>query len=332
MGIMSLSEILDRSIDILKKHMKNIILFSLCYGMIYMLGVVVLVFGGGIFIAISTAILSNAAMPILLLGPIIFLVVIFLIAIVMVMASRVGVIKITSQEFSDEKVGLGEAMGATFKNLHRVLGIFIIQLLLCIPLLIVLGGVVYFIIKNFDAGITAIMATGAFGAREIALIILFIVIVFVVFLGIQLYYTWFSFSLQTAIIEKKGIIASVKRSFELIKGSLWRIFGTTLLIGLTIYAIQNSLSSFLTGLLSLIYLLVKFLKLPMDYITFINLTFSMANWPITIISWLIITPAGTIMTTLLYYNQRFKREGYDMVIRLRNIEKNDERKQSSELV
>ena len=82
------------------------------------------------------------------------------------------------------------------------------------------------------------------------------------------------------------------------------------------------------AILGLLYLLAKSLSLPMDFLAFLNLTYSIANFPISILSWLVITPIGTIMTTLLYYNQRFKKEGYDMVIGLREIQKNDERKQS----
>lgn len=323
MGIMGLNEIMDRAVDVLRKYMKSIVLYSLCFGVIYTALIFFLIFGGAIFIAFSTAIFPNVVLPV------IFISIIVIIAGVMVMASKVGVIKISSQVFSDEKEGLGEALGASFKNLHKIIGIFLIEVILFIPIGAVFGGIIYFIFRGLGAsyGITA-----GNDPMGIISIILTILTLFSLFFIIIIYTTIFSFSLQAVVIEKKGVIASVKRSFGLIKKNFWRIFGMTLLIGLTIYAIQSSLTSFLTGLLSLFYLLIKFLKLPLDYITFINLTFSIANWPISIISWLIITPMGTIMTTLLYYNQRFKMEGYDMVVRLKGIQKNDERKQSSELV
>lgn len=323
MGIMGLNDVMDRAVDVLRKHMKNIVLYSLCYGLIYTVGVLFLVFGGGIFVFLSSAILRSAVLPI------IFISIIGLIAGVMAMASKVGVIKISNQVFSDEKVGLGEALGASFKNLHRVIGILLIEIILFIPIGAALGGIIYFIFKSLDSSFSV---TESYDPVKIILIILLILSVLSLIFIILMYTTMFSFALQAAIIEKKGIIASVKRSFGLIKRNFWRIFGITLLMGITIFAIQASLASFIAGILSLLYILMKFLKLPLDYITFINLTFSIANWPLSIISWLIIAPLGTIMTTLLYYNQRFKKEGYDMVLRLRDIQKNDERKQSGELV
>lgn len=323
MGIMGLSEIMDRAIDILRKYMKSIVLYSLCYGMIYIAGVFILVFGGGIFVALSAAVFPNVVVPV------VFISVIGIIAGVMAMASKIGVIKISSQVYDDEKVGLGEALGASFKNLHKVIGLFLIEIVLFLPIGAVFGGILYFIIRffNFSFGFT-----GSYGPLGIVLIILTILVFLLLFFVILIYTTIFSFALQAVVIEKKGIIASAKRSFMLIKKNFWRIFGTTLLIGLTIYAVQSSLTSFIALILSLFYLLIKFLNLPLDYLSFINLTFSLANWPISIISWLIITPMGTIMTTLLYYNQRFKKEGYDMIVRLKDIQKNNERKQSSELV
>lgn len=321
MGIMSLSEIMDRAVDILRKYMKSIVLYSLCYGLIYTAGVVFLLFGGGIFIAFSVAILPNVVIPI------IFFSIIGIIVGVMALASKIGIIKISSQVFSDEYVGFGEAMGASFKNLHKVIGIMLIEILLFIPALIIFGLIFYFI--SSDASITIM---GTYRSGEIILIILAILTGLALLFVILIYSTMFSFSLHAVVIEKKGVIAAIKRSFSLIRNNFWRIFGATLLFGLTIYAIQSSLSSFLTGILSLLYLLIKFLNVPLDYITFLNLTLSLTTWPLRILSWLIITPVGSIMTTLLYYNQRFKKEGYDMVIMLKGIQKNDERKQSSELV
>lgn len=325
MGVMSLSEILDRSIDILKKYMKNIVLFSLCYGFIYTAGVMIFVFGGGIFIFMSMAVTPNLTVPI------IFLALLVIVALLLVLASRVGIIKIASQEFSGIKAGLGEAMKASFKSLPKLFGILLIEILLSIPAFAVIGGAVYLIFENLDTATNFALDVGM-GMWGTLIILLFILIILAISMVIQMYYTWFSFTLHAAVLEKRGVIASVKRSFALVRKNFWSIFGITLLIGYTVYAIQSSLSSFITALLSLLYLLVKFLNLPMDFISFLNLTYSIANFPISILSWLVITPIGTIMTTLLYYNQRFKKEGYDMVIGLREIQKKDERKQSGELV
>ncbi len=323
MGIMSLSEIMDRAVDVLRKYIKSIVLYSLCYGLIYAAGVVFLLFGGGMFIVLSVAILPNVVIPI------IFFLVIGIIVGVMALASKIVVIKIVSQVFSNENVGFGEALGSSFKNLHKVMGIVLIEILLLIPVLVVFGIAIYFISRSFDFSMTLVETYRAGG---IILIILSILTVLVFLLAILIYSTMFSFSLHVIVIERLGVIAAIKRSFSLIRKNFWRIFGATILFGLTVYAIQSSLSSFLAGIISLLFLLLKLLNLPIDYITFLNLALALTSWPLRILSWLIITPMGTIMTTLLYYNQRFKKEGYDMVIRLRGIQKNDERKQSSELV
>lgn len=320
MGIMGLSEMLDRAADILRKQIKTIALYGLCYGLLYMVLIFVLIFGGGIFIAISTAIFPNLVLPAITIA--LTVVVIG----VMGMASKVGIIKVSSQEFSDEKIGLGEALGASFKNLHKILGLLLIQVLLFTPAGAVFGGIIYFIVRSIESSIY-ISNSG-----RIPLIIITVLTVLVFLFVLQIYNTLFSFSIQSAVIEKMGIIKSINRSFKLVKNNFWRIFGITFLIGLITYGIQSSLTSFITLVLSVLYLLIKLLNLPLDYITFINMTFSVANWPITIISWLIIGPMATIMTTLLYYNQRFKKEGYDMVLRLRSIEKNNEGEQSSEPV
>jgi hypothetical protein len=74
---------------------------------------------------------------------------------------------------------------------------------------------------------------------------------------------------------------------------------------------------------------MKLLNIKQNYTTFTTLIIVYLRWPVTLLSWLVISPLGTIMLTLLYFNQRFKKEGYDMVLRLREIQKTDERKQLS---
>jgi hypothetical protein len=66
--------------------------------------------------------------------------------------------------------------------------------------------------------------------------------------------------------------------------------------------------------------------------TFLISAYSIARWPLNLLAWLLISPMGIIMTTLLYFNVRSRKEGFDMLLKLREIQKNDERKQAGESI
>jgi len=160
-------------------------------------------------------------------------------------------------------------------------------------------------------------------------IIMFVVITIICILAATAiiigYVTMFSFSLQVLTIEKKGVINSVKRSFKLVKNNFWKIYGCIVLFGITVYAIRYSIMSFWALITSIIFMLLKFFSVQQNFTTFLTMALTYSNWPISLISWCIISPLGTIMLSVLYFNQRFKKEGYDMFLKLKEIEKSQER-------
>jgi hypothetical protein len=131
-------------------------------------------------------------------------------------------------------------------------------------------------------------------------------------------------------IENKGVFGALKRSYMLVKGNYFKILGCTILVNLTIYTIIYSLQSFLGMAFSILYILLKFLSIHQDLLTYATMMYSISSWPISILSWLVISPLGTIMITHLYYSQRFKKEGYDIALKLKKIQRDEEKVRLSE--
>lgn len=323
MGIMGLAEVMDRSIEILRKYIKAILLFTVAYAGIEIGVFMAVLIGGGIFAALFAML---APSPVL---AVIFGVLIILLAIAFALTSNVGMIKIAAQEFSGEEVDFSNAIGASLKSFIKVLGITVVATLMFIPLLAVFVGIFYLLDKGFQYSLVSV---GIYKAKEIMLIIGVILTILAAIIVTIGYFTFLVFSLHTAVMEKKGVFASIGRSFTLVKGSFWRLFGTLIIIYFIMYALNTSIASFFALMISILYMLLSFLNLGIDYMTFLTVFISIFRWPLNLISILIIAPIGTNMITMLYYNQRFKKEGYDMVVKLREMKKNRERKQSSESV
>ncbi|MCH0543063.1 hypothetical protein I3F58_26630 [Streptomyces sp. MUM 203J] len=121
----------------------------------------------------------------------------------------------------------------------------------------------------------------------------------------------FSLSYSVLMLERQGVLASLRRSARLVRGSWWRIFG--------IHA--------LTWLLTMLVALV--ISLPFTLLAFMvdgdGLTSAFSGgtpefgWPFLIISgigsvitYAIMYPVSAGVTVLLYVDQRIRREGLDL--------------------
>ncbi|MFK0226392.1 hypothetical protein ACIQUL_11555 [Streptomyces sp. NPDC090303] len=124
---------------------------------------------------------------------------------------------------------------------------------------------------------------------------------------------WIRFSLASPalMLERRGVVQSLKRSAKLVRGSWWRIFGITALTQL------------------LVFLFVMIIAIPFTIIgfavdgeSFTNLlagTSSTFGWPFLIVTGIggVITSAITYpisagVTVLLYVDQRIRREALDL--------------------
>lgn len=320
MGIMSISEVMDKSIDVLKRHIKPIVLFALCYGIIMFIGIFILILIGSIFAVLS--IRSGY----FLLGIIIFFLTILIISVSQ--TYNVGLIKISTQDFVNERVDLEGGLKASFMSIPKVFGITTVAAFIFLPIALGLTGIFYLLYKGYGG---ASFTYESIVAGKTGYIILTLIVIAISILIFYLYSTILTFSLHALVIEKKGVFASIKRSYELVKSSFWKIFGVVVLISLVTYAFRTSIESFFVMIVNFLYLVLRFFNIKPDYIAVVSFTLSIVRWPLSIFFTLVVTPIGTIMTSLLYFNQRFKKEGYDLVLRLREI-RNKERKPVSESI
>ncbi len=323
MGLMGLSEIMDKSIDILRKYIKTILLFTLGYGVICGIAAIILIIIVAILGAVTHKILSGSVvLPSIfsgLLGCFVF---------AFVLTYNIGLIKIASQDFLGEKTYADDAISISFKSVLKVFSIVLIALILFIPVICIFGAVSYFIFKGLKYSISYVTITyGISKIKNVTAIIILIAMMIAVIMTVLSYITFICFSLNAAAIEKKHAFSALKRSYELVKNDFWKIFGSVILFSVTVFAVKISLNSFIGMILSIVYLIIKFLNMPMNYTDFMTMSYTYAQWPVNILIWLVISPISTIMMCNMYFNQRYKKEGYDIVLNLKKIQRNDEREQ-----
>lgn len=321
MNLMSISEVLDRSIDTLRKNLKNIVLFNLAYGVIS--GIIAFFF---IFIGIMATVSTSMVAP-SNAGVIISTSIIILIIATFVISIKVGAIKISAQQYTGEKITVQNAITSSLINLPKIFAILFFAALAFSPAIYVFWKAISWAIDSLDL---YLFGFGVKAAEWVYLLILPILTLLIAFFIVMLYFTLLCFSIQVAVIEKKGPIAAIARSFTLVKKNFWKLLGYNLIIILTVTGIRYSIQSILGLILGIIYLAGKLFSINQDYTILLTSLYGVLSWPINILTWLIISPIGAIMGTILYFNQRFKKEGLDIELKLRVLENTMEREQLSE--
>ncbi|MDP4090784.1 MAG: hypothetical protein Q8930_16160, partial [Bacillota bacterium] len=215
MGVMSLSEIMDKSIELLRKYMKSIVAFVLLYGVVWLGGAFALTLISIIGVLISREAFIYVILPLL-----------FIIGFAVLLTVNAGIIKIVGQEYFKQKVDAMGAFKTAFANFIKICGLIIVITLIALPLAVVLyalgraftsafGGIIVSI-EDYNWGIVLI----------IFLIMLTMLLAAAVIIG---FISIFSFSVHSMVLEGKGVFSSIKRSYQLVRYNYWKVFGCLIL-------------------------------------------------------------------------------------------------------
>ncbi|AJF65474.1 membrane protein [Streptomyces vietnamensis] len=214
---------------------------------------------------------------------------------VTMMASLVSAALLTvviSRAILGRPVSLGAAWQEARPRLLQLLGLTL--LLAAMTAAIVFVGLLPGLLISGAPGV-ALALLGSFGA-----------IVAVVWLVIR-----FSLSSPALMLERQGVIQSLKRSAKLVQGSWWRIFGITVLTQLLVFVF--------TMIVSIPFMIIGFLADSDGFTGLLSGTSNTYGWPFLIITGIggVITSAITYpisagVTVLLYVDQRIRREALDL--------------------
>ncbi len=195
--------------------------------------------------------------------------------------------RVISARYLGARITVGEAY--TSVGLGRFILLFLASILegivAVVPVIVAILLFVLTIVLHAAVGVAVLAGIVLFPAALISLIYILLHLEFVS---------------QAIVIERLGVIQGFKRSWQLVSGSFWRVFGIVLLITIIIGMVQLIVGGVITGLLAvinrpaavLISGLINVLFLPAQYGAF----------------------------TLLYYDLRVRKEGFDLEHLASNIE------------
>lgn len=311
MEIMSLSQILDRSIEILRKNLKALVLFNLAYsiivGVIAFIGITI---GAVIFGVVLTFFTSTFSL-------VVFSSLFILIILTFAASIYVGMIGISAEEFTGRKVTVQKAITYSFKALPKIFVILALVGAAILPAIGIFWFSVKYIIESFETNY--FLNITLIDASWFPLIVVPLLLILAVLAVMLLYFSFFSFSFHVGFIEGKGPFTAVKKSVMLVRKNFWRIVLYNFIFVITVAGIRYSLQGIASLIVGIAFLLGKIFNANPEYNVVLGGLFALLSGPINILTWLVVTPIGGIFTTMLYYNQRFKREGLDLELKIKKL-------------
>lgn len=199
-------------------------------------------------------------------------------------------------------VTVGGAYGKVLPHLPALIGGGLLLGLLAFAVIGVAVGLV--------AGLAVLLVTGAGGsvnsggavAAGVAVALLFVAVVFAVVVATALVLVRFAFFVQAVVVERRGPVDALRRSWRLVRGSYWRVLGIVLLLLLLVYILVGVPTGIAGVVINIVF--------P-DPLRQFALRQSLSTL-IGYLSQIVVLPLQLIAYTLLYYDLRVRKEGYDI--------------------
>lgn len=189
-------------------------------------------------------------------------------------------------------IGVGDAWRRARGRLLPLLGITALEAIGAAVLIAVVVGVVVAVGETVGGG-AAFVVGGLFTLALVA--------------GLAYLYTVLSFAPTLIVLERIGVMASIRRSFSLVKNDFWRVFGIRLLAAV--------ITSVISGAVTVPFSLVGQVMLVVGEST---ATMVIAVVLISVggaIGQIITAPFSAGVVVLLYADRRIRAEAFDLVLR-----------------
>lgn len=231
----------------------------------------------------------------------------FVYAVVFVPIMEGALTRTVARRYLDHPVSIGDSIGGA---LRRALSLIVAKLLPSIAILAltiaffacVFFGFIGVLVGNPFSSTTS-GSTPSGTAIGVSFLLLFgSIILFLVVLAFM--YVRILFTSQAVIAENKGPIEAIKRSWNLTKGYFWRTFGIFLLIALLAALIQFVPSGILGAIAGALTVRSGTIPDPVQQTILTSV--------IGAITSLLVTPFSLVAYTLMYYDLRIRKEGFDL--------------------
>jgi len=304
--------LMDRVFDVYKKTFSIQMLFSIIVGFVSLIAIFVITIGLVAVIAFSYLGSTSVNNSYIIAVTVLAFIILLPLAMAWMYLSSSGHILISKQAFYGERIDL--PFPEVFKVLLRVMSAALMQILLFLPWIALIIGFIIAIAGGY--AVLDTLGTQLFNPViapvTIILVSIAIGIAFVVYSNI------FALSIPVAIFEKRIFWGTISRSFALLKGDFWRILGLRLLWFVLVYIFTYSAQ----GLIMVVFAIAMAIggNLPSgDALGVVWMATSTLQTLFSLVVGVLVAPLEGILTALIYFNQKIKKDGLDIEIGIEQL-------------
>lgn len=208
--------------------------------------------------------------------------------------AQAAMVYAVSETILGRMVGLKQSINAIMPRAWKIIQAYILYFLISLGVFAIPGAAMVALIPGepevYDLSVGA--SFGIFG-------LLFLIAVCMTFLTIK-----FIFIPHAIVLDNTGVIAGLRRSFTISNGYWWRTFGIYMIISVIIGIINSLLGQ-----------TVKLMGWGLSMLPGVDsMIIVAANGVVMTIISIILNPITFIATTLLYYDLRIRKEGFDLIL------------------
>lgn len=207
-----------------------------------------------------------------------------------------------SERFLGRQVTVRQAYGRAFR---RWLSLLIAVLLLAGANVVLIGSLLGIWLVPL-IGIAALNSGGNGGASAIGgIITLLLCCLILPAIGLSIFLnTRWAFFEQAIVLENYNSTGGLGRSWKLVKGTFWRVLGMVFVLGVIVYL-------FSAGPILLVTMGAAFLPSPIFSVVINGIASSLIV--------IVMTPLQYAALTILYYDLRIRKEGFDLQVQMREL-------------
>jgi len=307
---MNASEILDKVFHIYKQTFSSQVGLSLCVCVFALVANIFVT--PTLFMALGFLSFVNVGIPVFM----VFVGIIFLWLFIIFVNICVSAFSFLAwQSYSNKRADLSNAISSTLKSLLQIITVSLAQLIISIPLMIAYYFIAYLVYTLLSAVSSVADPAAIFSLPTV--ILLFVVALLCFFIGMVVY-NLTALAVPIAIFDRKHFLNAIIDSYYLMKGEFWLILGVrTVFLGTILIII----SSFTILSWVLVGLAMSFVDSFAPNLNILIILSTMVLFLINIISYVLVLPLVCSFTSIIFFNQKTKKEGLDLAIKLETLER-----------
>jgi len=300
---MNAAELMDNVFDVYKRSFWKQLAYAAIVATIstFALGFVIGFLGVGAIFIFSMGDVS--AMGVASLIFIVLVIIVF--ALLMQAALTTGAILLSREAFMGRiiRLPMKQLMGAIWRALTALLA----QLILLAPYVAAAVGLIYGYVR-FAFYVDVLSASRFY---YVLLIILLVAVIF----GFLLLAHLFSLSIAVAVNERSYFFTALVRGVTLLRGDFCRLFGVRVMWFIIIFVFMGTAQGLLMMIPSLLGIFLAGSPVALILMFVFNMIFMVGSMVISFAMY----PLDGILTAVMFFNQRIKKEGLDIEISIEEL-------------